>query len=583
MPAPSPSRGRLPSSDALFLALRRMRAPFIVLIAIFSVSVLGLTLIPGSSPDGPWRLGFFDAFYVMSYTATTIGYGEIPQAFNDAQRMWLTFSIYLTVVGWAYAIGTMLGLLRDRAFRQALAAQRFQGRVRRLADPFWLMAGHGQTGELLGRWLDGLGLRFVVLDVVEERIDVLDLGAYTADVPARAADARDPDVLAQAGLLSPRCVGVLALTDDDEANLAIAMSASVLRPDVPVIARASSAGIADRMRAFGDPVVIDPFDRFGDHLAVALRAPATEQLADWLTRAPGAPLPDRPATLRRGPWIVCGYGRFGRELVRDLTRDGLDVTVVDARPASTGRPVDEPDGVRLLARDAMEPGVLGLAGLERAVGFVAATDNDVTNLSLVATARAAAPDAFVVARQNQPVNADLFAALDVDLLMVPSWVVAQEALAHIEVPLLWEFLQEASGRDDAWSAALLDRLVDRGGTGSPELWRVELTPEDAPAVARRLGSHRVLLGDLLRDPQDRSQVLAAVVLLIAQPEGSLLAPAGDVELHLGDRLLLAGRASARRAMETTLELDGAAAYVLTGETLASSWVWRRLARSTGRA
>src|SRR3712207_8254272 len=84
-----------------------MRAPLIVLIGIFSVSVLGLTLIPGQDAEGrPWDMGFFDAIYVMSYTATTIGFGEIPYPFTYNQRMWVTISIYLTVVGWAYAIGS---------------------------------------------------------------------------------------------------------------------------------------------------------------------------------------------------------------------------------------------------------------------------------------------------------------------------------------------------------------------------------------------------------------------------------------------------------------------------------------------
>ena len=68
-------------------------------------------------------MGFFDAFYFMSYTATTIGFGELPYPFTDAQRLWVTVSIYLTVIGWAYAIGSLLTLLQDRAFRQALALQ----------------------------------------------------------------------------------------------------------------------------------------------------------------------------------------------------------------------------------------------------------------------------------------------------------------------------------------------------------------------------------------------------------------------------------------------------------------------------
>ena len=117
------SRG---SSEAFFLVMRRIRLPLIVLVVIFSISVLGLTLVPGGTPDAPWHMGFFDAFYFMSYTATTIGYGELPQAFNDAQRMWVTLSIYLTVVGWAYALGTLFAVLQDRAFKQALAAQRFR-------------------------------------------------------------------------------------------------------------------------------------------------------------------------------------------------------------------------------------------------------------------------------------------------------------------------------------------------------------------------------------------------------------------------------------------------------------------------
>ena len=46
--------------------------------------------------------------------------------------MWVTISIYLTVVGWAYAIGSLLALVQERSFRQALALQHFTRKVRRL-------------------------------------------------------------------------------------------------------------------------------------------------------------------------------------------------------------------------------------------------------------------------------------------------------------------------------------------------------------------------------------------------------------------------------------------------------------------
>src|SRR3712207_3219151 len=101
------------ASSTIFLVMRRMRAPLITLIVIFSISVVGLTLIPGVDPAGrPARISLFESFYFMSYTATTIGFGELPWPFTPAQRLWVTFSIYLSVIGWAYAIGSLLTLDR---------------------------------------------------------------------------------------------------------------------------------------------------------------------------------------------------------------------------------------------------------------------------------------------------------------------------------------------------------------------------------------------------------------------------------------------------------------------------------------
>ncbi|MFN7277734.1 MAG: ion channel, partial [Betaproteobacteria bacterium] len=126
-------------NGALFLALRRMRAPLLVLIASYAISILGLVLIPGRDGQGlPWQMGFFHAFYFVSYTATTIGFGEVPHAFTDTQRLWVTFTIYLTVVAWFYALGKIIALTQEPAFRQELARARLQRKVRRMREPFYI-------------------------------------------------------------------------------------------------------------------------------------------------------------------------------------------------------------------------------------------------------------------------------------------------------------------------------------------------------------------------------------------------------------------------------------------------------------
>ena len=79
--------------------------------------------------------------------------------------------------------------------------------------------------------------------------------------------------------------------------------------------------------------MVNPFDRFGDHLRLALQAPASYQLLTWLESGPGAELPPAAQPPRGGRWVVCGYGRFGRELTADLRAEGLEVTVVEPQPA----------------------------------------------------------------------------------------------------------------------------------------------------------------------------------------------------------------------------------------------------------
>ncbi len=564
------------ASATIFLVMRRMRAPLIVLIVIFAVSTVGLTLIPGEDDEGrPWRMGFFDAFYFMSYTASTIGFGEIPYEFTYNQRMWVTISIYLTVVGWAYAIGSLLALVQERGFRQALALQHFTRKVERLREPFLIIAGYGRTGELLARSLDALGRRFVVIDRDEDRIDDLNLDSYHADVPGLAADAGDPGHLAVAGLDHPACEGVLALTNDDEVNLAVVQTAALLRPDLPVITRAVSPETAERMCAFGSPTVVNPFDRFGDHLRIALRAPASYQLMIWLESGPGAPLPSRGSPPSHGHWVICGYGRFGQEVVHDLRAEGLHVTVVEPREVGP----HDPDAIIGRGDD---PVVLEKAGIGHAVGFVAGTDNDTTNLSLVTAARRANPKVFVAARQNRAASAPLFAAVDVESLLVPADVVAHEVYAQLATPLLWRFLRAVPGHDDAWAAAVVDRLTSLCGEALQAVWKVRLTAAEAPAVQSWLAEGEARLGDLLRDPDDRDERLHAVPLLLARGDGSedVMAPDDDAVLRVDDELLLVGWPASRRLLDSTLLNGPTSSYVLRGRHVPASWVWRTITRQT---
>jgi len=561
-------------NSIFFLVLRRMRAPLIVLIAIYAVSVLGLTLVPGIDAEGKVAppLSFFHAFYFISYTATTIGFGEIPVAFSDAQRLWVTVCIYLTVVGWSYAIVTLLALLQDKGFQNTLVAGRFARRVRRLESPFYLVCGCGETGSLICHTLDHLGHSFVVLEKGELRVQELDLEDFKTDIPALAADARLPDNLLLAGLCHPKCSGVLAVTNDEESNLAIAIAVRLLNPRIPVLARSRSPQATANMASFGTDHIINPFERFADYLAIGIAAPERFRLMETLTGLPGTPLPE-PHRPPRGRWLVCGYGRFGQAVTRRLSATGIDVTIVDAEAEAAG-PLPRIKGLGTEASTLVE------AGIGSAQGIVAGTPNDVNNLSIAMTAKELKPDLFIVTRQNQAANSVLFEAFTGDFSMVPSRIVAQECIAILTTPLLGRFLEALGGLDEAACAALAADLQGRCEGLVPEVWDVRLNAREAAAAHRALMSDQpIRLGQLLTDSSDGASRLPIKPLLI-QREGHLhLLPGDDFPLLAGDQLLLAGQRPPRRALELALQNANALHYILTGQDRAGGWLWQRLFRT----
>jgi Trk K+ transport system NAD-binding subunit len=563
--------------NIFFLIMRRLRAPLILLITIIAVSVLGLTLAPGvDDRGGVHHLSFFHALYFMSYTATTIGFGEIPYAFSEQQRLWVTVCIYMSVVGWAYTVGTVFSLLADRNLQQAIRTQRFLREVRRLSEPFYLVCGYGETGRLICSALDRLGYRAVVVEQDETRVGEIDLHAYWADVPALYADARSPEVLKFAGLTHPSCIGVIALTNDDGANLAIAIAARLLAPRIPALCRAESAETAANMASFGTRHTINPFEKFSEYLTLALHSPAAWHLLTWLTGLPGTTV-ERHRDPPHGEWIMCGHGRFGRMMVHAMDLEAVPVTIIDRHAA-------EDPAHRWVQGDGTGAPALEQAGVRRAAGIVAGTGNDVDNLSIAVTARELNPEVFVVLRQNQGVNQALFEAFDSDVRVVPSQIIAHECLAVLTTPLLVPFLNEAKAADEAWCDRLLERLTGRFGWDVPTVWSERINLSRAPALYRRLmRGASIELGALLRDPHNRDDGLPCEVLyLYRDDDDHLLIPSEDTKLRPGDELLMVGYAQARREFELTLSHEHALTYVLSGQDLPGGWIWEKLANRKRR-
>jgi Trk K+ transport system NAD-binding subunit len=552
-----------------FLILRRMRRPLLALVVVYSIAVFGLVLVPGRDADGNvWHLGFFHAFYFVSYMATTIGFGELPREFSDAQRLWTVFCIYATVTVWLYSVGSLIALLQDESLQRALAERRFAAAVRRIATPFFLIVGYGQTGRDLVRALTSERRRAVVIDADRERVNGLQLEQLREYVPALHADAQRPDVLLSGGLRHPKCQAVLALTSSNEVNLKVALAAKLLHPEATVIGRSDSHDISANMLSFDTNYVLNPFEIFALYLRTALTAHCHTILNDWLGALRDAKLdePRKPPT--QGRWILCGFGRFGKAVYRQLSALDCDLMVIEQHPERTGTP----PGAWIHGRGT-EAETLEQAGVHEAVGLIAGTDHDANNLSIVMTARALNPALYLVVRENNLANAELFAAVDADILMHPSLIVANRIRTLLRSPLLSSFFDLARDCDEAWACALVSRVAATMQDGPPEVWEFGIDREDTPALmlAAELGL-ALRLGDLFRDPRAREANLTAIPLLLQHGSEQQLLPEPDRLLQPGDRLLCCGSPGVRARMRWCL-VDFDILSTNLGRPPRVGWLW----------
>ncbi len=119
------------------------------------------------------------------------------------------------------------------------------------------------------------------------------------------------------------------------------------------------------------------------------------------------------------------------------------------------------------------------AGIADAEGIVAATGDDIDNLSIIMTARHLNPRLFFIARQERRQHNELFKSSGADLVARRSRIVARHILSFVTTPLLQSFLQHLIRSDDDFAERTAARLKDVLDNRAPNIWVFELKGEIA--------------------------------------------------------------------------------------------------------
>ena len=199
--------------------------------------------------------------------------------------------------------------------------------------------------------------------------------------------------------------------------------------------------------------------------------------------------------------------------------------------------------------DPTDPSVLRGAGIEDANAIVAGTEVDVDNLAIALAARPLNKALFIVARQTQQRNTQVFKASPAQLVMLNGHVAAAEVLRMIRAPQLATFLRKARDEDEAWAEALLLRMRATVGDSVVESWSLDITPSQAPAICTALQrGETVLLQQLMVRPNGSQYLVRAIPLLLQRGKERILLPDLHTPLQEGDHVLCCGQERARATM-----------------------------------
>lgn len=142
--------------------------------------------------------------------------------------------------------------------------------------------------------------------------------------------------------------------------------------------------------------------------------------------------------------IVCGYGRVGREIARQLADHGVEYVVVDRSHEAADQATA--DGAAVVFGDATEESVLREAHIERARAIVAGADSDVENTYIALTARSLNPQLFIVARAGSSSAEQRLLSAGADRVISPYQIAGFRMALSVVQPLMLDFVDVLAAR-----------------------------------------------------------------------------------------------------------------------------------------
>ena len=218
-------------------------------------------------------------------------------------------------------------------------------------------------------------------------------------------------------------------------------------------------------------------------------------------------------------YIICGFGRVGRRVAEELRHEAAPFIVLDFSPDAIEAAREE--NVLFIEGNGTDDEDLRAAGVGRARGLIAASDDDADNLYIALSARSANADLFIVARASTEEAAKKLQLAGADRVVQP-YQAAGRMMASLmlrpQVTAFVDVVTSASGSDLRFEEI---EVTDACGQG----------------------------GRSIRDLDIRKETGALIVALRKRDGTFDTTPTPEAVLDVGDVLIAAGTEQELRALE----------------------------------
>ena len=212
-------------------------------------------------------------------------------------------------------------------------------------------------------------------------------------------------------------------------------------------------------------------------------------------------------------YVICGSGRVGSHLVRDLQRANEEMVIIENDGPRAAEFAQK--GLHVLVGDATIEEVLREAGVERARGLAACLPEDADNVYVVLTARDLNPKLNIVARAAEEQAEAKLVRAGANHVVAPTIIGGHRMAVSLTKPAVGEFFDSISGRK--WGLASEQVLIEA----------------ESPLVGR-----------VLRETPIRAE-LDIVIISIRRRNGEMVFnPAAQTIIEAGDILIAIGQVEA---------------------------------------